>query len=270
MRLWFGFRVYNRALYHHMKSSFSRQMLGRLRQPGTCIVFTTVDGLEAIIQGNGNEFAVEIARLILSRRGPGELQGSITDIMDGTILSGITVARTSSSQFRYDVFRQFCQSLVSLVSQMHVEGSCLFCSIMGNKASRHDNTNCPWSKKTCNKCFTPGHNRSHCHSQACKIPAGFCVMCLMPVHAVYGIHSGRYGTECSGELRDCMKPIVTLLFYSSDYFLPLNKASNIIWSSATPKPDTFEEYWRWLWNEDDGHIYGILQVLNAVVKCANQ
>jgi hypothetical protein len=256
-----------------MNNSISRQMLGRLRQPGTCIVFTTVDGLETIIKSNKNEFAVEIARLILCKRGPRELQDSITDIMDGvngSTPSGITVARTGSPTFRFDVFRQFCHSLVSKISQMNVEASCLFCSIMGNKATGHVNSNCPWSKNTCNKCFTPGHNRSHCHAEACKIPAGFCVMCLMPVHAVYGIHSCRYGRECSGELRDCMKPLVTLLFYSSEYLLPLKEASSILWSSTRPKPETFEEYWCWLWKEDNDRVYGILQVLNVVIRCASQ
>ena len=104
-------------------------------------------------------------------------------------------------------------------------------------------------------------------NDACRIPAGFCVMCLLPVDSVYGIHSGRYGRECANELRDCLKPIVSLLYHSQTLRVMVN-AARMMWSPTNPKPLTFMEYWNWLWLESDDHIYGILKVLHAVLNCA--
>ena len=34
---------------------------------------------------------------------------------------------------------------------------------------------------------------------------------------MYGVHSGRYGSECTNDMRDCLKPLLTLLFSSRLY-----------------------------------------------------
>ncbi len=42
--------------------------MGRLRQPGTCTLFSTVADLGRIVQNNENTFAVEVASLIMANR----------------------------------------------------------------------------------------------------------------------------------------------------------------------------------------------------------
>jgi hypothetical protein len=243
------------------------QIMGRLRQPGTCTLFTTSRDLAFIVENNRNSFAIEMASLILAHRSAGTLASAIFDVIDGNTESHNVVPRATHSEFRFDMFQRLCQSLVAQVAVMHEESSCLYCYILGNKGYAHANVDCPWSKKTCNKCFTPGHNRTHCRTEACIVPQGFCVMCLMPVHSVYGIHSSRYGKECSGELRDCMKPLVTLLYHSSGSHVILHAVSQFLWSPKCPKPPTFTQYWAWLWHESGDHVFGILKLLHALVQC---
>lgn len=187
--------------------------------------------------------------------------------MDGKIVTPLKPNIDSGYEFRFDMFQQFCQSLVSQLSVMQNGASCLYCDIMGNKKTAdHSSVDCPWTKKTCNKCYTPGHNRSNCAFKACVVPKGFCVMCLLPVHAVYGMHSGRYGMECSSELRDCIKPLITLLYYRADSNMTLHKTAQILWHPQHPKPSSFQEYWQWLWQEGGDHVYGILKFIHALIQ----
>lgn len=250
-----------------------QQIFGRLRIPGTCTVFTTIGQLQYIANHNSSKSAKEMAQVIIDSRSTNSLALNCFNICDGIDRMRIGEAGSMPGSidvaFQIDALKRFCQSLRLQVSELHVEGGCTFCNIIGNQDARsHSNSDCPWSKKTCNKCFQTGHNRAHCQNEACKIPHGFCVMCLMPVNAVYDLHSGRYGRDCKGELRDCLKPIVTLLFYSNSIPI-IRKASEMLWSPSNPRPQTFNEYWEWLWVETDDHLYGILQVLNAVVQAVN-
>jgi hypothetical protein len=225
--------------------------------------------LNYILATSLSESAREMAEVIIASRVNNSLALDCFNICDGldekSIVETRIVPGSTGFVFGIDALKKFCHSLKVQVSEMHVEGVCTFCNIIGNQdAHSHTNSDCPWSKKTCNKCFQTGHNRKHCQNAALKIPQGFCVMCLMPVHTVYEIHSGRYGMDCTSELRDCFKPIVTLLFYSQSLQI-MQVASKMLWSPSNPKPSTFTEYWQWLWLETEDHIYGILKVLNAIV-----
>ena len=42
------------------------QIMGRLRQPGTCTLFTTSSDLAYIVENNRNSFAIEMASLVLA------------------------------------------------------------------------------------------------------------------------------------------------------------------------------------------------------------
>ena len=243
------------------------QIIGRLRRPGTCVLFTTVAQLNSIICSDKDVRAKEMAQVIITSRASASLAADCFKLCDG-IGQTSAVSDTTDSVFQYDVFKQYCQSLCVQITEIAQDGCCTFCLIIGNREPHsHITANCPWNKKTCSKCFQTGHNRSHCMNDACRIPAGFCVMCLLPVDSVYGIHSGRYGRECANELRDCLKPIVSLLYHSQTLRVMVN-AARMMWSPTNPKPLTFMEYWNWLWLESDDHIYGILKVLHAVLHCA--
>lgn len=88
-------------------------------------------------------------------------------------------------------------------------------------------------------------------------------MCLMPVDPVYGVHSGRYGIECTNDMRDCLKPLLTLLFSSRLYPI-LNQAADRLWSEQG-RHAFFSEFWAWLWVHNGDHVYGILKVLGAIL-----
>ena len=256
-----------------------QQIYGRLRMPGTCTIFTTITQLNFIVRNSGSDSAREMAQVIIDSRTKRSLALDCCNVCDG--LDKISIgeacigakptlgAGSTGFVFQIEELRRFCHSLQLQVCELHVDGACTFCNIVGNQDPySHTNSLCPWIKKTCNKCFQTGHNRNHCENEARKLPHGFCVMCLMPVNSVYGLHSGRYGMECTSELRDCLKPIVTLLFYSQNLQIMLD-AANMLWTPSNPKPQTFSEYWNWLWLETEDHIYGILKVLNAVVRAVN-
>ena len=250
--------------------SDNTQATGRLRQAGPCTIFTTKGDLEAIMHNPHNACACEMAQIILNNREAASLQDAIYEVMD-TAAAGAPIdmgkPEPSMAQFRFDIFQQFCFGLQRAVSELQKDGTCSFCRILGNSAQGHVNKDCPACKLLCNRCFRPGHNRQGCSMEACKIPSGFCVMCLMPVDAVYGVHSGRYGKECHNEMRDCLKPLVTLLFWSKQHAV-INEVAHMLWSETlSSKPATFHEYWEWLWSDSNDRVYGILKVLNAVIQC---
>jgi hypothetical protein len=95
------------------------------------------------------------------------------------------------------------------------------------------------------------------------VPSGFCVMCLMPVHEVYEMHTGRYGRECTNDLKDCIKPLLITLYYSRRH-VPIEKVAALLWPSG--RPDSFMEFWAFLWSHDGDQVYGILKVLAAFMK----
>jgi hypothetical protein len=244
--------------------------MGRLRQAGTCIIFTTGDDLRAIILKRFSAHACEMAELVLENRTAGSLQDAIYKVMDAPIEAkeGEGAGEDAPATFRYDVFQHFCVQLQRQVAELQDGGSCSFCKIMDRpEATQHVNRDCPACKRICGGCFELGHNRQSCKSNHRRIAGGFCVMCLMPVQSVYGIHSSRYGKECSGELRDCMKPLVTLLYHSSGSHVILHAVSQFLWSPKCPKPPTFTQYWAWLWHESGDHVFGILKLLHALVQC---
>jgi len=245
------------------------QIMGRLRKAGTCTIFTTTKRLQ-YITGNFKESAKEMAGLILSSRATNSLAAACFDVCDGVDAAASSVAvSVGTVAFNLPEFRRFCQSLLVRVDEFQAAGACTFCSIIGNRlVSSHINSDCPWNKNICNKCFQPGHNRSHCRNKACIVPDGFCVMCLMPVHEVYSTHSGRYGTECTSPLRDCFKPIVCLLYHNASLKVTFD-AAKILWPPSNPKPATFKAYWDWLWHDSGDRIYGILKTLDAVMQSAS-
>jgi hypothetical protein len=85
-------------------------------------------------------------------------------------------------------------------------------------------------------------------------------MCLMPVHQDYGIHTGRYGPTCNNSLTDCMKPFLIQLFHKDQG----GTASQIL--QKEQRPTNFAEFWSWLWVHNGDHIYGILKVLDVMLK----
>ena len=97
------------------------QIMGRLRQPGTCTLFTTSSDLAYIVENNRNSFAIEMASLVLAHRSAGTLASAIFDVIDGNTESTNVVTRAIHSEFRFDVFQRFCQSLVAEVAVMHDE-----------------------------------------------------------------------------------------------------------------------------------------------------
>jgi hypothetical protein len=211
-----------------------------------------------------------MAEIVLDNRTAGSLQEAIYNVMDAPMEAreGEGTGDDAPATFRYDVFQHFCVQLQRQVAELHDDSSCSFCKIMDSlEATRHVNKDCPSCKQICNGCYELGHNRQSCKNNHRRLPRGFCVMCLMPVDSVYGVHTGRYGLECTNGMKDCLKPVVALLFWAPRNAVVI-KVSQLIWPEGSySKPATFGEYWDWLWTDSKDHVYGILKVLNAVIQC---
>jgi len=142
------------------------QAMGRLRQPGTCTIFTTNAGLQKIIcNEKQNAYARETAQLLNKNRSPGALKRALSDVLDKPqnpdLVSDAEAAIPNfESSFRFDVFQRFCHGLQSQIAEIAPPGNCSFCIIMGRPgANNHVNYNCPAAKGLCNRCFNPGHCR---------------------------------------------------------------------------------------------------------------
>lgn len=247
-------------------------MMGRLRRPGTCTLITTIARLRQIIHSTYPDPAKEMAELIISSRATDSLAAACFNLCDGVDAAGSVAVSICDSgvAFNFQEFKQFCQSLNVWITELSTDGTCTFCSIVGNQDPHsHNSSCCPWSKNICNKCFQPGHNRTYCTKEACKIAVGFCVMCLLPVDGVYELHSGRYGQDCKHEMCDCLKPIVSLIYHNTSLKIVVD-AARILWPPSRPRPSTFGQYWDWLWLDSGDHIYGILRVLDAVRQAGSQ
>jgi hypothetical protein len=270
--------------------------MGRLRQPGTCTVFTSVSALSAIEKGD-NAHASEMASVLLRNRTSRLLKSALSELLDhnstpeaaspttAPAVPAVPVRAPACPSFRFDVFVRYCQSLHMRIAEFARTDACSYCAIVG-KVTDHANSNCPVAKGLCNKCYYPGHNRyqftctmrfcdsevydqscrlsrNYCNGEAWKVPAGFCIMCLMPVHEVYELHSGRYGMECKNELKDCIKPLLITLYYSRCHIL-IEQLAAMLWPSG--RPVSFRAYWTFLWSHDGDHVYGILKVLAAFMN----
>lgn len=133
------------------------QAMGRLRQPGTCTVFTTANALIAITKGD-NAHASQMASLLLENRSSAALKSALSELLDESITRDRAVIVHKLPQFRFDVFVRHCQGLHMKIAEFAHERVCTYCSIVG-KDSDHTNSTCSAAKGLCNKCYTPGHNR---------------------------------------------------------------------------------------------------------------
>ena len=87
----------------------------------------------------------------------------------------------------------------------------------------------------------------------------------MPVDPIYGVHTGRYGAECNNEMRDCLKPLIRLLFRSRLHPI-LNQVADRLWG-VQGRHAFFAQYWAWLWVHSGDHVPGVLKVLEALLDC---
>jgi hypothetical protein len=261
--------------------------MGRLRQPGTCTVFTSVNSLMTILNRN-NPHATEMANVILEHRTSPALKSALSQLLDKSIQSGSKSFNAAGAEigshfasFRFDVFARYCQSLHLQIAEFTKADTCTYCSILCN-ANNHTKSDCRAAKGLCNKCYYPGHNRcklghklnpglhssnlvfrNYCKAEACLVPSGFCVMCLMPVHEVYELHTGRYGMQCTNDLKDCIKPLLITLYYSRRH-VSIEKVAALLWPRG--RPDSFMAFWTFLWSHDGDQVYGILKVLVGFMK----
>jgi hypothetical protein len=152
------------------------QAMGRLRQPGTCTVFTSTRGLEFIVSRQGNAYAHEMATVLMENRDPAALKVALSELLDKPVPSGAKDALNPSdanlkgrSPFRFEVFVMLSQKLQVRVSELAVAGTCTYCTIVGRPgAESHTNEDCQAAKGLCNKCYSPGHNRLAFFARATK------------------------------------------------------------------------------------------------------
>jgi hypothetical protein len=140
------------------------QAMGRLRQPGTCTVFTSIGALSAISNEN-NVHASEMARVILQHRSAPALKSALSELLDDShqadakwLNSAGADVGSHFASFRFDVFARYCQGLHMQIAEFTKADACTYCSIIGN-ANNHTNFDCRAAKGLCNKCYYPGHNR---------------------------------------------------------------------------------------------------------------
>jgi hypothetical protein len=155
------------------------QAMGRLRQPGTCTVFTSVNALSAILNGN-NPHASEMANVILEHRTSSALKFALSQLLDNSIQQDSKPINAAGAKigphfasFRFDVFVRYCQSLHLQIAEFTKTDTCTYCSILCNP-NNHTKSDCRAAKGLCNKCYYPGHNR-------CKLrhEAGVCIRIML-------------------------------------------------------------------------------------------
>jgi len=136
--------------------------MGRLRQPGTCTIFTTYSDLQTLSNGD-NRYAREMAQLLLNHRHPERFKDAMSSILDTDAclpLASQIPGTEEQPHFRFEVFQTYCHGLQAHVAELSQAGSCTFCVLLGKQdLKNHKNKDCPIAKSSCNKCYQQGHVR---------------------------------------------------------------------------------------------------------------
>ena len=135
------------------------QAMGRLRQPGSCTVVTTVSALQKLSHGE-NLHAAELAKVLLDERcDPDRCMTRLCSILD--VPCNPFTSRPQRAAFRFELFLYHCQRLQSRLAEIiGSQPGCSICFILGRiDAGGHTKKDCPIAKALCNKCYKMGHNR---------------------------------------------------------------------------------------------------------------
>jgi hypothetical protein len=135
------------------------QAMGRLRQPGSCTVVTTVSALQKLSHGE-NLHAAELAKVLLDERcDPERCMTRLCSILD--VPCNPITSRPQRAAFRFELFLYHCQRLQSQLAEIiGSQPGCSICFILGRiDAGGHTKKDCPIAKALCNKCYKMGHNR---------------------------------------------------------------------------------------------------------------
>ena len=131
--------------------------MGRLRQPGTCTIFTTLVDLQSLSNGT-NSYAREMADLLAQHRSPAAFKDAISDVLDNEGTTPHTGSTVGQAPFRFDIFQTFCHGLQVQVAELAQGGTCTFCVLLGRKDPKpHLNKDCPIAMSGCNRCYQTGH-----------------------------------------------------------------------------------------------------------------